>query len=363
MLGLCAACNSNVLVTQKRLKCSVGSCGLLYHSECVNYDDTNPSNRATWVCPSCTASKPKQDNSNTPIQGRNRKQLSPDNATVLPPLLGTTSGPNQEIIINEIRNLRREMKEHFENQQVCLNKFDAKLTEVQKEVRDLGGKFCTLKEEVDELTKSVQYLSNAYDDQIGLNAESKKSLENLNMENQNLRSQMTELNSKIDHFEQQARDCNVELQCIPETKNENILTIVQQMASVVACDLTDGSILNFHRVAKMDTQSQRPRNIVVKLSSPRVRDDLLAAVKHFNKKNPQNKLNTSHLGFAGQTIPIYIMEHLSPKNKKLHAATRLAAKEKKYEFVWIRNGRIFVRKNNEAAALWIKNTETLNGLN
>ncbi|VVD05230.1 unnamed protein product, partial [Leptidea sinapis] len=232
---------------QKRgLKCSAVSCALLYHSECVKYNDVTPSNRATWVCPSCTARKPKYDNSNTPFQGSNRKQQTPDNATVLPPLLGMTSGQNQEVI-NEIRNLRREMKEHFENQQTCLNKFDAKLIEVQKE------------EEVDELTKSVQYLSNAYDDQIGLNEESKKILSNLNVVNQNLRSQMTELNSKIDHLEQQARDCNIELQCIPEIKNENILTIIQQMASVVSCELSDSSILNFHRVAKMDTKSQRPR--------------------------------------------------------------------------------------------------------
>ncbi|CAH2211129.1 jg3024 [Pararge aegeria aegeria] len=76
-----------------------------------------------------------------------------------------------------------------------------------------------------------------------------------------------------------------------------------------------------------------------------------------------DKLNTSHLGIPGIKRAIYVMEHLSLKNKKLHAATRLAAKEQKYEYVWIRNGRIFVRKNNESGALWIKNTEALSNLN
>ncbi|CAH2092602.1 unnamed protein product [Euphydryas editha] len=360
MPGSCAACNKAVLVTQKRLKCSSVICSLLYHSECVNCDDNSLTNRATWVCPQCAVKKPKRDNTNTPIRNQGQKQQSPDNASVSAPLLSTDGLVCD--FMKEIRLLRQEIKEQFANQRACLDKFDAKLSAVQKEVRDLGGKFIDLKKDVDELTKSVQFLSDTHDEQIRLNDEVKKSLSNLNSENQNLRSQIFVLEGKMDQLEQQARDCNVELQCVPENKNENILTIVQQMATIVACDLSDQNILSYHRVPKVDSKSQRTRSIVVKLSSPRKRDDLLASVKRFNKNNPQNKLNTSHLGFAGQNSPVYVVEHLSLKNKKLHAATRLAAKEKKYEFVWIRNGRVFVRKNHESAALWIKNVDILKNL-
>ncbi|CAH2211645.1 jg214 [Pararge aegeria aegeria] len=362
MIGLCSACNINVLVTQKRIRCTIGNCALLYHNDCVYYDDTAPSSRATWICPSCTANKPKQDNTNTPIQSKNRKQQALENNPIPPPLL-TVASSDQDTIINEIRNLRLEMKQHFENQQASLKNFDSKLSEVQKEVRILGGHFTSLREDVDELTKSVQFLSDAHDAQLGSSEETRKSITHLSSENQNLRLQLTELNSKLDLLEQQARDCNLEIQCIPENKNENIFTLVQQMASAVSCDLKLENILNLHRVAKVDAQSQRPRSIVVKLSSPRIRDDFLASVKRFNKKHQQDKLNTSHLGIPVNKRAIYVMEHLSLKNKKLHAATRLAAKEKKYEYVWIRNGRIFVRKNNESGALWIKNTEALSNLN
>ncbi|XP_045451645.1 uncharacterized protein LOC123660633 [Melitaea cinxia] len=361
MPGSCAACNKAVLVTQKRLKCSSAICSLLYHSECVNCDDSSLTNRATWICPQCAARKPKRDNTNTPIRSQGHKQQSPDNASVSPPLL--SMGNPVCDFVEEIRILRQEISEQFANQRACLDKFDAKLSDVQREVKDLGGKFNSLKKDVDELTKSVQFLSDAHDEQIGLNDEVKNSLSNLNSENQNLRSQIFELEGKMDQLEQQARDCNVELQCVPENKNdENILTIVQQMASIVACDLSDQNILSCHRVPKVDSSSQRTRSIVVRLASPKIRDDLLASVKRFNKKNPQNKLNTSHLGFAGQNSPVYVVEHLSLKNKRLHAATRLAAKEKKYEFVWIRNGRVFVRKNNESAAQWIKNIDVLKNL-
>lgn len=360
MPGSCAACNKAVLVTQKRLKCSNVICSLLYHSECVNCEDSSLTNRATWVCPQCVARKPKRDNTNTPIRSQGHKQQSPENASVSSHLLST--GIPVCDIVEELRILRQEMSEQFANQRACLDKFDAKLSDVQREVKDLGGKFNSLKKDVDELTKSVQFLSDTHDEQVGLNDDVKKSLSNLNSENQNLRSQIFVLEGKMDQLEQQARDCNVELQCVPENKNENILTIVQQMASIVTCDLSDQNILSYHRVPKVDSKSQRTRSIVVKLASPRIRDDLLASVKRFNKKNPQNKLNTSHLGFAGQISPVYVVEHLSLKNKKLHAATRLAAKEKKYEFVWIRNGRVFVRKNNESPAQWIKNVDVLKNL-
>ncbi|CAH2108022.1 unnamed protein product [Euphydryas editha] len=62
-------------------------------------------------------------------------------------------------------------------------------------------------------------------------------------------------------------------------------------------------------------------------------------------KDKSDKLNTSHLGMAGDKKPIYVIEHLSPALKSLHAATRLKAKQKDYKFVWVKSGRIYVRKN------------------
>ncbi|XP_064072497.1 uncharacterized protein LOC135193538 [Vanessa tameamea] len=163
-------------------------------------------------------------------------------------------------------------------------------------------------------------------------------------------------------MEQHSRDCNLEIQCVPEHKSENLSSIVHQLASVVSFDLHDNDIVNFHRVAKRNTESKRPRSIIVKLSTPRKRDNFLAAVKVFNKNNPQSKLNSSHLGIASGKEQIYIMEHLSPDNKRLHAAARLAIKEKKYEYVWIRSGRIFVRRNDTSPAVLIKNFDSLKQL-
>lgn len=46
--------------------------------------------------------------------------------------------------------------------------------------------------------------------------------------------------------------------------------------------------------------------------------------------------------------------------KSRHAATRIKAREMSYKFVWVRNGRIFVRKTVEDQAIVIKNLDSLN---
>lgn len=90
--------------------------------------------------------------------------------------------------------------------------------------------------------------------------------------------------------------------------------------------------------------------------TPQTRDTVVAAVIRFNrsKKRTEDKLNAVYLGFPNNKRPVYVSEHLTLANKKLHAATRATAKEKGYKYVWIRNGRIFIRKNNECPSMVIR---------
>ena len=52
----------------------------------------------------------------------------------------------------------------------------------------------------------------------------------------------------------------------PEKKNENLCTIVTQLAKVVSYDLKEFDIVNYHRVPKQNQESEQPRSIVVKLT-------------------------------------------------------------------------------------------------
>lgn len=93
-----------------------------------------------------------------------------------------------------------------------------------------------------------------------------------------------------------------------------------------------------------------------------IRDTFLAKTIKFNKLNPKDKINSSHIGIGGNKTPIFILEHLSPLNKKLHASARQVAKEKGFKFVWIKQGRVFMRKTESDPSIYVKNQDILKNL-
>ncbi|OWR46732.1 hypothetical protein KGM_215426 [Danaus plexippus plexippus] len=68
------------------------------------------------------------------------------------------------------------------------------------------------------------------------------------------------------------------------------------------------------------------------------------------------------MGYGTNKSPVYVSEHLSPHFKALHARTRKIARDKEYRYTWIRNGRIYVRKNDQSPAKQIKCFESLDHL-
>lgn len=79
----------------------------------------------------------------------------------------------------------------------------------------------------------------------------------------------------------------------------------------------------------------------------------------FNKKNKDDKLCTHHLGYGGARKPVFVSKHLSPVNKSFHAAARIRAKELNFKYTWVRNGRIFMRRDDFGEAVLVRNKECL----
>lgn len=220
-----------------------------------------------------------------------------------------------------------------------------------------------IKEQLNTLQDSVTFISNQYDD-------FKQNMHAIVNENKSLKTECIQLREIVDNLtarlnsmEQYMREANIEIQGVPEHKSENVVSIVKQIAQVVSVKLSDTDILSCTRVAAMNKSVNRPRAIVAKLRSSRCRDEVYSAVTKFNKAHQDDKLNSSHLGIGGQKTPVYVCEHLSPVQKALHAAARTKARDLGYKFVWIRNGHIFMRKNETSRFIHVKNSQTLTSLN
>ena len=117
--------------------------------------------------------------------------------------------------------------------------------------------------------------------------------------------------------------------------------------------------MNLYHSLETTNNKSRPRSVIVKLRSPRCRDELYSDMTRYNKSHSDDKLNSCVLGYGGSKLPVYVSEHLSPIYKSLHAAARLKAKEKSYKFIWVRYGKIYVCKSESSGTILIKNEQRL----
>ncbi|KAF9405079.1 hypothetical protein HW555_014025 [Spodoptera exigua] len=338
-------CCDQVVVNEKYATCV--KCHKKYHYNCLSLKEKyNVPN--DWQCPTCINSGPKISKSDsTPL-----RNVSTTRGNKRPALGSPPKTDNITLSCDDIRQLIQDAVK--KEQAEMLSKF----------TETLNRQLQPIKEQMDKMDKSMLFMNSQYEDLLKEYCASKETVKELQKENLEMKMCINDLSSRVNQLEQQTRSIfqNIEIQCLPEKKQENLLQIVTQLSKVVGSGIVDSDIKYCTRVAKQSSTNSRPRSIVVQLASPRTRDQFLAATIKYNKSNPDNKLNTSHLGYAGPKSPIFITEHLSTTNKALHTAARIKAKELGYQFVWVRGGRIFIRKEQESEHILVRSKDTLNKL-
>uniref|UniRef100_A0A2A4JBL7 FP protein C-terminal domain-containing protein n=1 Tax=Heliothis virescens TaxID=7102 RepID=A0A2A4JBL7_HELVI len=315
-----------------------------------------------WTCYQCSEDTSKSDSGNA--QSPTPKRFNP-NVTVRGSKRQALQSPPQILTSNDsVDNIRTIIEElidiKFDN---LLEKLNASLSDtICQQLRSVQTEIKNVREEVLQVKKSVDFVTSQYDDFIKEHNEAKVTMKLMQKQNEEMANSMSDMLARINQLEQNARSNNVEIQCVPEKKDENLIDIVTSLGNTTGAKLKTEHIINCTRIAKINKESNRPRSIVVQFSSVKIRDEFLAANINFNKAHPENKLNSSHLGIPGGKTPIFIVEHLSPYNKSLHAAARRVAKEKGYKHLWVRNGRIYMRKVDDSEYILIRNIKTLEKL-
>ncbi|XP_039754609.1 uncharacterized protein LOC120629695 [Pararge aegeria] len=178
------------------------------------------------------------------------------------------------------------------------------------------------------------------------------SLEKRNALTETLPEQLLKLENKMAAMEQQSRECNIEVANLPERRNENLVGMIINLGAAVNCPITPANIIAVHRVPHATTQS-RPKNVIVKLSSRILRDNIIAACR------AKRYLNTEHLLITGTRQAIYVNEHLTLMNKLLFRECREHAKKHDYAYTWVKHGTILARKTDTSPVLAIRTKEDI----
>lgn len=342
--GCCGVNNSN----DDFIECKV--CGKAFHIACVTSSEAKSCDEdSQWSCPMCSIKRPKgSNNDNTPVRFNPNITLRSSKR----PALQSPPKSDSGLTNDDVRSIVQDVMEKEMN--ALLSKLNTSLG------AHLARELKCIKEEIKDMKDSMNFMNEKYEEVLKEHSDAKNKIAALEEQNSNLNSIVKELNSRLNSIEQNARSNNVEIQCVPERKDENLSTIIGNLSGVVNCKVGKDDISYCTRVAKMNRSSDRPRSIVVQFKTTRTRDEFMAAVIKFNKnKSLHEKLNTTHIGISGQKAPIFVMDHLSPSNRALHAATRITAKERGYKYVWIRKGLIHVRKTDDSNFIIIRDMNSL----
>jgi len=157
------------------------------------------------------------------------------------------------------------------------------------------------------------------------------------------------LKGRVNDLEQYTRINNVIIKGVPLQRKENVEERVIACARAVGVVLSENDIDECHCLPAR--RANAAPNIVVKLVRRKKKHEMLSAWK---KKRPAS------VSINGQsTDRIYVEEHLSPRNAELYYQMRQIQKERDIRYVWVRDGKIFVRIKDGGPKLRVTSQECI----
>lgn len=268
--------------------------------------------RATWKCIAC-------------------KSISP------------TPGKSIEMegILSELKFLSAQM--------AALPTLVENVKKIQEEINDLKS----IKTEIAEFKASLEYVHLSVSnltEKMALMDQQIQSLQSTKDQISTLQQLVNSMERRAEEENQRARLNNIEIKGVPMSKNENLYDLVSKIGNVFKCDIAREQI---NYIARVPTRGDKQiKNIIVSVHNRYLRDNFVAAARTCKV------LTASNLGLAGDNR-IFINDHLTLRNKSLLNQTKLLAKEAGFEYTWVKNCKIFVRKNNTSPIYNIRSEQDL----
>lgn len=298
-------------------------CKRNFHFECAGTKETtyrkkNKEARAAWRCITC---KPNRSGNSTasPVSERDMASVNSDmNSATLKNILDKLS----------------------------------KLDELDK-----------ISSQVNDLSKSVTFMSDQYDklfvelaDYKKMCVENSKEILLLKNENQYLNHEMKKMQTNIRKMEQNALSDSVEIFGVKQLENENVKHIVMKIGHELRLPCADNEIVLASRrpqskIGSRSGNTTKPPAIVVKFNNTSVRE------KWLEKK--RSGLNSNNIVGGVSGDPIFINENLCPAVRELFWNARVRAKKCNIKYVWVKNGVVFMRKTDGEAAKSIQGLDDL----
>lgn len=207
-------------------------------------------------------------------------------------------------------------------------------------------------ETMKDISTSLDFQSKSFDEMLNESKKQTKLMDTLKTEliackkeNAELKVANVHLNNKLNDLEQYSKNYNLEIQGVPVTQGEDVYKIVADIAKKIGCDVAVGDIELCHRMRSNEKKPNSVPNIIAKFYSRRCKEAILSC------KKGKKQLVASEIGFNNAN-KIYVNEHLTSVNKNLFWLAR-NTRAIGYKYIWTKNGRVFVRKNENEPVIRI----------
>ncbi|CAB3386480.1 Hypothetical predicted protein [Cloeon dipterum] len=229
-----------------------------------------------------------------------------------------------------------------------------------------------------DFERALEFLSSKYDELLKTIGEQNKTISELRKGMEAFTSKLKEKDSminllalRVNELEQSAHSLSIEIHGVPRAaERENLHEVLGQLAQQVGAPQPSlENVADAYRLPARTPRAvgQRPRGeppIAIKFKDASVRLAWLAGRRRLQQQRPADVNrepvpSTSAAAVAtpaprpdGRMLPpIRIYERLTAYNKRLLYLTRGAATAKGYKFVWVKEGKIFVRRSEQLGAL------------
>lgn len=207
-----------------------------------------------------------------------------------------------------------------------------------------------------DITNSVQFMSEKHDEIM-------KRIEKLEREKIENIKYIRILEDRIENFERKSRSASIEIRNIPRSKDENkkiLCDILINLGKALNLKIDRTEIKDIYRTT---TTKDQDKPIVVDFCSTLKKEDLILSLKNFNKnRRNEDKLNSTHIKFAGNKKSIYISEVLTYKTKRIFYLAREFAKENNYNYCWTSRGFVYLRAKENSPFIRIMDESVLDEL-
>lgn len=258
--------------------------------------------------------------------------------------------------------------------------FNSSVVEMKNEIGSIRAEYTDIKNQISELSDKHDVTSAKVVDleaAVGIIEEQHRTTDHkISHIEQELKSRILVLEKRDHDRDQYSRMNNVEISGIPSKPGENLFNILKDLCAVIGFNFNSSDIDYIHRVRTYAATKQSPGagaggsaaggaapepglqqrhpHIVVRWARRRCREEMVAAARL------RRHINTAQLGYPGPASNVYVNEHLTPANKLLLKEARDIKNKNNYDYLWVKNGKIIIRKSEKHRSIVINSASDLN---